>query len=271
MWKDFEGISKIIPITKSQNAKYWQDSSIKTAWEKKNSGPYKRRKKALKKNLFNEVFKQTGKQFDPNVLTVVWARRFAGYKRADLLFYDFERFLELIHNSKYPIQIIWAGKPYPFDYYAIDVFNNLIDVSKQHDNLAVLVGYELELSRALKCGSDVWLNTPRITREASGTSGMTAAMNGSVNVTINDGWIPEFEENGKNSFVLPELDHTLPVWDQDRMDAENLYKLLEETVIPMYYDKPKQWQDIVFKAMDDVFPEFTNARMTDEYYKKLYS
>jgi starch phosphorylase len=100
---------------------------------------------------------------------------------------------------------------------------------------------------------------------------MTAAMNGSVNVTINDGWIPEFEDNGKNSFVLPALDHKLPVWDQDRMDADNLYDLLEQTVIPMYYDDPKQWQEIVFKAMDDVIPEFTSARMADDYYKKLYS
>lgn len=270
MWKDYEGISDIIPITNSQNQSYWQDKSIKKAWEKKNSATYKRRKKALKKKLFEEVFNQTGKQFDPNVLTVVWARRFAAYKRADLLMYDMEHFNRLIHNDKYPIQIIWAGKPYPFDYGAIEVFNTLVDTSKQHHNLAVLTGYELELSRALKCGSDVWLNTPRITREASGTSGMTAAMNGCVNVTINDGWIPEFEENGKNSFVLPELDHTLPVWEQDRKDAENLYRLLEEEVIPMYYDQPKDWQQVVFKAMDDVIPAFTSARMADEYYKKLY-
>jgi starch phosphorylase len=270
MWGDFDGISEIIPITNSQNQTYWQDKSIKKAWEKKNSATYKRRKKALKKKLFEEVYNQTGKQFDPNVITMVWARRFAGYKRADLLLHDMERFNRLVHNSKYPVQIIWAGKPYPYDYYAIDVFNSLVDESKRHNSLAVLTGYELELSRALKYGSDVWLNTPRITREASGTSGMTAAMNGCVNVTINDGWIPEFEENGENSFVLPELDHKLPVWDQDRMDAENLYKVLEEKVIPTYYDAPKKWQEIVFNAMDNVIPEFTSARMADEYYKKLY-
>jgi len=270
MWGDFEGISEIIPITNSQNQKYWQDKNIKKAWEKKNSATYKRRKKALKKTLFKEVFDQTGKKFDPNVITMVWARRFAGYKRADLLLHDYERFLRLINKDDYPVQIIWAGKPYPFDYYAIDVFNNLVHESKQHKNLAVLTGYELKLSRALKCGSDVWLNTPRITREASGTSGMTAAMNGCVNVTINDGWIPEFEKNGKNSFVLPALDHQLPVWDQDRLDAENLYRILEESVIPTYYDKPKNWQKIVFRAMDDVIPKFTSERMAEDYYKKLY-
>jgi starch phosphorylase len=156
------------------------------------------------------------------------------------------------------------------DYYAIDIFNHLVNFSKQYPNLAVLVGYEIDLSRQLKCGSDVWLNTPRITREASGTSGMTAAMNGSVNVSINDGWIPEFGKNGKNCFVLPEVDPNLPYWEQDRLDAENLYAMLENEVIPTYYDKPEKWQEIVFKGMDDVIPEFTSARMADEYYKKMF-
>lgn len=270
MWKDYKGICNIVPITNSQNQTFWQDDSIKNAWKKRNAKAYKRRKLELKLDLFNEVLNQTEKLFDPNILTIVWARRFAGYKRAELLLHDYERFKRLITNKKYPVQIIWAGKPYPMDYYAIDIFNHLVNISKQEPNLAVLIGYEIDLSRKLKCGSDIWLNTPRITREASGTSGMTAAMNGSVNVSINDGWIPEFQKNGKNCFVLPELDPELPVWDQDRMDAENLYELLENTVIPMYYDDPKKWQEIVFNGMDDVIPEFTSARMATEYYKKLF-
>tara|TARA_R110002111_G_scaffold143167_1_gene209182 strand:+ start:3630 stop:5270 length:1641 start_codon:yes stop_codon:yes gene_type:complete len=270
MWKDYEGVSKIIPITNAQNQKFWQDASIKKAWSKKQVKAYKTRKTALKKDLFEEVYKQTGKTFDPKVLTFVWARRFAGYKRADLLLHDLERFKRLISNKKYPVQIIWAGKPYPFDYYAIDVFNHLVNHSKSENNLAVLIGYEIDLSKRLKCGSDVWLNTPRITREASGTSGMTAAMNGSVNVSTDDGWIPEFAKDGKNSFVLPALDHTLPVWDQDNIDANNLYEILEDKVIPTYYDEPKKWQDIVFNGIDGVIPEFTSQRMADEYYQKLF-
>ena len=134
----------------------------------------------------------------------------------------------------------------------------------------MLVGYEIDLSRKLKCGSDVWLNTPRITREASGTSGMTAAMNGSVNVSTNDGWIPEFEKDGENCFVLPTIDYKLPVWEQDKLDANNLYDILENKVIPTYYDKPKKWQEIVFKAMDDVIPEFCANTLADKYYKELY-
>jgi starch phosphorylase len=181
-----------------------------------------------------------------------------------------ERFEKLITNKKYPVQIIWAGKPYPYDFYAIDIFNHLVHMTKYKPNLAVLINYEINLSRKLKTGSDIWLNTPRITREASGTSGMTAAMNGSVNVSINDGWIPEFAKNGKNSFILPELDYKLPVWEQDKIDAENLYELLENKVLPTYYDKPKEWSDIVFNGIDDVIPEFTSNRMATQYYKELF-
>ncbi|NNK83399.1 MAG: alpha-glucan family phosphorylase [Flavobacteriaceae bacterium] len=269
MWKDYKGVSKIIPITNAQNQNFWQDETIRKAWEKKNAKTYIKRKLELKSELFRTVVNQTEKMFDPNVLTFVWARRFAGYKRAELLLHDLERFEKLISNAKYPVQIIWAGKPYPYDYYAIDIFNHLVHYTKHKPNLAVLIGYEIDLSRKLKCGSDVWLNTPRITREASGTSGMTAAMNGSVNVSINDGWIPEFQKNGKNCFVLPELDHNMPVWEQDKTDADNLYDLLENVVIPMYYDNPEKWQEVVFKGIDDVVPEFTSARMAHEYYKEL--
>ena len=270
MMSEYSGIGKIIPITNAQNQNFWQDEIIKKAWQKKSSKNFIKRKQELKNELFNEVQIQTNKLFDPNVLTIVWARRFAGYKRADMLLYDMERFEKLISNEKYPVQIIWAGKPYPLDYYAIDIFNNLINYSKNSKNLAVLVGYEIELSRKLKCGSDVWLNTPRITREASGTSGMTAAFNGSVNVSINDGWIPEFQKNGENCFVLPELDYKLPVWEQDEKDCANLFDILENEVLPTYYDKPAKWQKLVFNAMNDVIPEFTSQRMATQYYEELY-
>ncbi|MFD1161042.1 alpha-glucan family phosphorylase [Hwangdonia seohaensis] len=271
MWKDYDDICEIIPITNAQNQKFWQDEIIKKSWMKADAVIYKERKTQLKSELFEEVYKQTGKRFDPNVLTIVWARRFAAYKRADLLLRDYNRFKRLISNNTHPVQIIWAGKPYPFDYNAIDVFNHLVHQSKHEPNLAVLIGYEIDLSKRLKCGSDVWLNTPRITREASGTSGMTAAMNGSVNVSTDDGWIPEFKKDEQNCFVLPALDHHSPTWDQDNLDSDNLYHILENKVIPTYYDNPDKWQDIVFKAMDDVIPEFTTQRMADDYYKKLFN
>jgi glucan phosphorylase len=126
---------------------------------------------------------------------MVWARRFAGYKRADLLLQDKERFRKLLENKKYPVQIIFAGKPYPVDFAAISTFNNLVEESKNHKNMAVLTGYELSLSKSLKQGSDVWLNNPRVPREASGTSGMTASMNASVNLSTDDGSLQQLYES----------------------------------------------------------------------------
>ena len=270
MWSKYDGICKIISITNAQNKKYWGDRQLNKAAENNDLEFIKKRKCEMKSDLFSLVADQTGQLFNTEALTIVWARRFAAYKRADLLTYDEERFEKLLSNSKYPVQIIWAGKPYPMDYSAISMFNKLVHLSKKYRSIAVLVGYELKLSRLLKDGSDIWLNTPRIPREASGTSGMTAAMNGSVNFSTYDGWIPEFQEHGKNCFVLPEVDHHLPAWEQDRHDSENLYSVLENEVLPTYYDTPDVWQEIVFKAIDDVVPQFTSRRMAEQYYEELY-
>ncbi|MEM9326524.1 MAG: alpha-glucan family phosphorylase, partial [Bacteroidota bacterium] len=161
-------------------------------------------------------------------------------------------------------------KPYPFDYSAIETFNRLIRFTKDQHNAAILTGYEMELSRKLKTGSDVWLNNPRVTREASGTSGMTAAMNGSVNVSTFDGWIPEFAKDDENCFVLPIVDYKEPIEVQDKKDAENLYTILEQKVIPTYYEKPDEWQKIVFAGIDGVIPQFASRRMAREYYELMY-
>jgi starch phosphorylase len=208
---------------------------------------------------------------DPDILTIVWARRFAEYKRPGLLKYDLERFKKLIANTKYPIQIIWAGKPYPFDTQAINIFNDLMYIAKEHKNIAVLIGYELDLSMRLKKGADVWLNTPRVTREASGTSGMSAAMNGAVNLSIADGWHPEFCKEGINSFTIPTLGRDLPIEEQDRLDNVNLMDLLENRILPLYYDDSKAWLEIVKNSMSDVIPAFDSGRMVHEYYTLMYT
>ncbi len=271
MWKSFKKISKIISITNSQNRTYWQDDAIAKAVKKDDYKALAKRKKELKAKLFEHVANATGKILDPDVLTIVWARRFAGYKRADLLLWDMERFKKLVSDTKRPIQIIWAGKPYPLDGYAVGVFNRLIKETMDLPNCTVVTGYELALSRLLKEGSDIWLNNPRITREASGTSGMTAAMNGSVNVSTDDGWIPEFAKNGKNSFVLPALDHEMPHEEMDDTDAQNLYKILESKVLKLYYDKPEEWGKVVMASTKDVLPYFDSGRMADEYYQLMYN
>ncbi|MCC5931876.1 MAG: alpha-glucan family phosphorylase [Cyclobacteriaceae bacterium] len=271
MWGKFDKIAPIISITNAQNRKYWADNGLYKAVEKDDNSLIFKRKKEMKKDLFNLLADQTGKLFDPEVLTVVWARRFAEYKRPALITEEKERFQKIITNKKYPVQFIWAGKPYPMDFNAISAFNGLVHLAKNYNNMAVLVGYELKLSKLLKAGSDVWLNNPRVPREASGTSGMTAAMNGSVNFSTYDGWIPEFAKHKVNSFVVPEVDQTLPVYQQDQIDLQNLLDILEEDILPTYYDKPDEWSSIVKNSMQDVVPYFDSDRMAYQYYEKIYN
>jgi starch phosphorylase len=271
MWSKYSGICPIISITNAQNWKYWADKQLYASMDENNDWRFDDRKWYLKKRAFEIVADQTGKIFNPSVLTIVWARRFAGYKRADMLTYDMDRFNALVHNKKYPVQIIWGGKPYPVDYPAITQFNNLVHLSKQYKNVAVLVGYELALSKRLKQASDVWLNNPRVPREASGTSGMTAAMNGAVNFSTDDGWIPEFINNGNNGFVVPMADYNnMTVQEQDDYDLNKLYEILEQQILPLYYEDQDTWRQIRKNGMRDVRVQFDSNRMAHEYYEKLY-
>lgn len=270
MWGSFEGTCEIIAITNAQNRKYWTDPDLEQYYEAGDDEAYVTRKKRLKQHLFNEVADQTGKLFDPDVLTIVWARRFAGYKRADLITRDFERFASILKNTKHPVQIIWGGKPYPLDHGSVDMFNRLVHFLKPFPNATILTGYELRLSALMKRGSDIWLNNPRIPLEASGTSGMTASMNGSVNFSTNDGWVLEFARHGENAFIVPEVDQSLSEYDQDLHDMHHMYDILENEILPTYYDNPKKWNQIVRQGMEDVNKDFRAQRMADEYYKNLY-
>ncbi|SFQ23395.1 alpha-glucan family phosphorylase [Parafilimonas terrae] len=271
MWSKYSGICPITSITNAQNWRYWADKQLYASMDENNDWRFDDRKWYLKKRAFEIVADQTGKLFNPSILTIVWARRFAGYKRADFLSWDMERFNALVNNKKYPVQIIWAGKPYPVDYPAITQFNNLVQLSKNYKNVAVLVGYELALSKRLKQASDIWLNNPRVPREASGTSGMTAAMNGAINFSTDDGWIPEFINDGNNGFVVPQADYrNMNVQEQDAYDLDKIYEMLEQQILPLYYDQPDTWRQIRKNGMRDVRVQFDSNRMAHEYYEKLY-
>ncbi len=271
MWEKYPGVCPIVSITNAQNWRYWSDKQLYKYADEGADDLWDDRKKYLKKRAFEIVADQTGKIFDQHVLTIVWARRFAAYKRSQLIAEDITRFEKLLSNKKYPVQIIWAGKPYPMDYPAIDEFNNLIHLSKRYKNIAVLTGYELTLSRRLKQAADVWLNNPRVPREASGTSGMTAAMNGAVNFSTDDGWIPEFIDHGNNGFVVPQGDYAnMSVQQQDYYDLNKLYEILENDILPLYYDDHDTWRQIAKNGMRDVRIRFESGRMAEEYYEKLY-
>jgi glycogen phosphorylase len=271
MWGKYKDICEIKAITNAQNWYYWADKQLYHFMNENNNAGFDDRKTYLKKRAFDIVADQTGKLLNPKVFTIVWARRFAGYKRAELLTRDQERFEKLLSSKKYPVQIIWAGKPYPVDYPAISDFNNLVHLSKKYNNVAVCTGYELGLSKRLKQASDLWLNNPRVPREASGTSGMTAAMNGAVNCSTNDGWICEFINHGNNGFVVPPIDYeNVSVHEQDEYDLNKLYEILENQVLPLYYENHEVWRQIMHNGMRDVRFQFDSNRMAKEYYDIMY-
>ncbi len=271
MWSQYDGICEIKSITNAQNKMYWADKELEASFQKNDDKALVARKLELKRDFFKIVADQTGNLFDENVLTLVWARRYAGYKRADLIAKDSERFEKLLNNTDHPIQIIWAGKPYPEDYGAIDTFNNLYWLALKYPNCAVLTGYELELSAMCKKGSDVWLNNPKLYREASGTSGMTAAMNASVNFSIPDGWVPEFAKHGDNCFIINPADRALNEDEQNSVEEQNLLDVLENEILPTYYQNHAKWTRIVKNGMRDVAPAFESGRMAKEYYLQLFN
>lgn len=271
MWNKYEGVCEIKAITNAQNWRYWADKPLYRAMLDRDDHWLDDRKKYLKRRAMEIVADQTGKIFDPDVLTIVWARRFAGYKRADLLTRDHERFEALLKNTRFPVQVIWAGKPYPLDYQSISAFNSLVSLSKKYKNMAVLTGYELTLSKRLKQVADVWLNNPRVPREASGTSGMTAAMNGAINLSTNDGWVREFIDYGNNGFVVPTPDYTQAgIEEQDAFDLNNLFTVLEKEILPIYYKQQDTWRQIMKNSMREVQIRFDSNRMAEEYYEILY-
>lgn len=265
------GTCPIVGITNAQSFTYWQHAGMYKALQHDDDVQLMAEKRQCKRQLFELVADQCGEIYDDKIFTLIFAKRFGGYKRPELLLNDTNRLHRLLINPRYPIQILWAGKPYPMDYGAIAVFDNIVHLSKTYTNCAALVGYELSLSKLLKAGADGWLNVPRITHEASGTSGMSAAMNGAVNISIPDGWYPEFVRDGENGFVIPASDPELPLHQQDEQDAKALYDLLENKILPLYYDDPKGWLQIMKNGMQDIVPNFDSHRMAREYYELLYS
>lgn len=270
MWGGNSGICEINSITNAQNKAYWADPVLDKAIAANDDIAITGRKKEMKQQLFKIVADQCGKLFDEHVMTIVWARRFAGYKRADLLMYDWQRFEALVSNKQLPVQIIWAGKPYPEDEEGIGLFNEIVYRVMSLANCAVLTGYELALSGLLKKGADVWLNNPRMYHEASGTSGMAAAMNGAINLSMPDGWVPEFARDGENCFIIQPGPDQLPEHEKDMQECEHLMARLEENILPMYYNDQPQWLKILKTAATDAVPKFESGRLADEYYKIMY-
>jgi starch phosphorylase len=219
----------------------------------------------------------SGVMLDPYVLTIGFARRFATYKRASLITSEFDRLLELINQPNRPVQIIFSGKSHPADEPGKMLIQEVYRSVKRAENggrIVFLEDYDMNLARYLVQGVDVWMNTPRRPNEASGTSGMKAAANGALNFSVLDGWWRE-AYNGDNGWAIgPDADVDEDV--QDSADAESLYQILENEIIPLYYndrdanDVPVKWVQRMKESMRTITPQFSTRRMLKEYVDRLY-
>jgi starch phosphorylase len=214
---------------------------------------------------------------DPEVLTIGFARRFATYKRAGLLFSDIDRLARLVRDEQRPIQIVFAGKAHPADRPGQRVIQEIFQRSRSpqlRGRVFILEDYDMRVGRFLVQGVDAWLNNPRRPLEASGTSGMKAAQNGVPNVSVLDGWWDEGYE-GDNGWAIGGRDVSLDEASQDWQDALNLYQLLEEQIIPSYYERdgsgmPLRWLAVMRRAMATALWRFSTTRMLHEYTERLY-
>lgn len=268
MWENVDKKCEIIAITNAVNLQYWQDDRIKYS---ETNEDLLESKLEMKAELFKHVASCTGKKFDPEVLTIVWARRFADYKRAWLILMDRGRIGKLLRENK--IQIIFAGKFHPADTLGRDMFNNILKQSTELPNVAVLFNYELELSALMKKGSDVWLNTPLRPFEASGTSGMSANMNGSLHLSTFDGWSVEGTFDGINGYNLTYegLDDDISWEERHWKDYECMMEIIENKLIPTYYNDKDKWATLMSKAIRTAAGYFNSDRMVIEYYNRLYN
>ena len=214
---------------------------------------------------------------NPDALTIGFARRFATYKRAPLIFQQFNSILKLVHNHKRPIQFIFAGKAHPRDDEGKRFIQQIIHLSKHTELAGYLVfveNYDIHVARQMVSGCDVWLNNPRRPLEASGTSGMKAGCHGCLNFSILDGWWREgYDET--NGFAIGGDSHPDSVAEQDRVDSANLFKTLTEQIIPLFFDRdaqgiPRQWIQRIRRAMVTLVPRFTTDRMVKEYARRYY-
>jgi starch phosphorylase len=214
---------------------------------------------------------------DPDVLTIGFARRFATYKRASLLFSSPDRLARLLSDPERPLQVLVAGKAHPADEGGKDVIQLVVDYAREPaaaGRVVFLEDYEMTLARRLVQGVDVWLNTPRRPLEASGTSGMKAALNGVVNCSILDGWWAE-AYSAAYGFAIGDHEAETTEAEQDEADAEALYAVLEQQVLPAYYERdeaglPQRWIALMRESIAELGPRFGTARMVADYVDRLY-
>ncbi|HHM21488.1 MAG TPA: alpha-glucan family phosphorylase [Bacteroidetes bacterium] len=267
MWKKVKGRSEIIAITNGIHRPTWVDPvMLRTATKKGNLWPpHLKNKRAL----VRFVKKKTGVQLDATKLIIGFARRAVAYKRANLLFSNHRIIGPLLKNQT--IQIIFSGKSHPLDDNGKKLVAEIVAMSKKYPQSVVfLENYDMETGAFMTRGADVWLNNPIRPKEASGTSGMKAAMNGVLNLSVLDGWWPEACQDGLNGWQIGDAFENEDPDLQTKHDAKALYDVLKKKVLPTFYNDRKKWKEMMRAAIQSTRNRFSVGRMLKEYYEKLY-
>ncbi len=264
MWREVTGASEIIAITNGVHNGTWQDSRMIKAYAKNDDlwAPHLE----AKREMIAEVLRRTGVKLEENVLTFGFARRAAPYKRGNLIFAKREVIEPLLKGKK--LQIIFSGKAHPNDLTGKEIVANLYKMTALYpESVIFLQNYDMKIGKILTRGCDVWLNNPIRPMEASGTSGMKAAMNGVLNFSVLDGWWPEGCIHGVTGWQIGD---GYEGKNQDKVDVESLYKVLQEEVMPIYYKNRTKWVQMMRSSIEMSQQKFSAARMVREYYERMY-
>ena len=274
-------------IEQQDDPKLWQrldEMPLKVLWQAHTQLKYKlmyflrsrSRARWVEGNYDPTQILTSGTLLDPEALTIGFARRFATYKRAALIFSDIERLQKILLDVHRPVQIVFAGKAHPADDPGKALIQEIYNMAKHNrlgGRVAFVEDYDMHVARYLTQGVDIWLNTPRRPREASGTSGMKATLNGIPNLSILDGWWEE-GYNGANGWAVPSKDFTTHA-EQDAFDINAIYELLENEIVPLYYNRdldgvPRGWVQVMRETILTNAPAFSMRRMVKEYTNNLY-
>jgi starch phosphorylase len=278
MWKHVERAAPIISITNGVHVPTWQDARVRAALvpekpREQQDGELWAAHQAMKAELLAEIEARTGVRYAHDRLLIGFARRAATYKRADLLVSDDAALERLLQHG---VQVVYAGKAHPRDLQGKAVIGKLLEASKRHpQNIVFLENYDMRLGALLTRGCDVWLNNPRRPLEASGTSGMKAAMNGVPNLSILDGWWPEGCEHGVTGWKIGDPDPNDDAFDEndthrvDKRDRELLHAVLENEVLPAYRERAK-WLSIMRASIAMSQWRFSSDRMIEDYVRRVY-
>lgn len=264
MWEHVEGASEIIAVTNGVHNGTWQDQRIVDAC---NGGDLWEAHMSLKRELIEEICKRNGIRLKEDVLTIGFARRFAPYKRSNLIFTYRELIEPYLREGK--LQLIFSGKAHPNDLVGKKAVEELYKMTRLYPkNIVFLQDYDMKIGKLLTRGCDVWLNNPIRPMEASGTSGMKAAMNGVLNLSILDGWWPEFCVHGVNGWQIGD---GYEGEDCDERDAKSLYRVLFEEVMPTYCENRPKWVEMMKESIKMSGERFSARRMLADYYNLMYA